>query len=60
MISCLELMDEDNVYKLLGYKDDDWLSRLSPKDYKAVYQIMEENKDRFFELFSKYFYSLWD
>lgn len=60
MISCLELMDEDNVYKLLGYKDDDWQSRLSPKDYEAVYQVMEENKNRFFELFSKHFYSLWD
>lgn len=60
MISCLELMDEDNVYKHLGYKDDDWQSRLSPKDYGKVYQVMEENKNRFFELFSKYFYCLWD
>lgn len=60
MISCLELMDEDNVYRYLGYKDDDWQSRLSPKDYEKVYQVMEENKNRFFELFSKYFYCLWD
>lgn len=60
MISCLEIMDEDNVYKLLGYKDDDWQSRLSPKDYEKVYQVMEESKNRFFELFSKYFYNLWD
>lgn len=60
MISCLELMDEDNVYKYLGYKDDDWQSRLSPKDYEKVYQVMEESKNRFFELFSKYFYCLWD
>lgn len=54
MISCLELMDQNNVYDYLGY------SKLGPKDYEKVYQIMEENKNRFFELFSKHFYSLWD
>lgn len=54
MISCLELMDHNNVYDYLGY------SKLGPKDYKKVDQIMEENKNRFFELFSKHFCSLWD
>ena len=54
MISCLELMDRNNVYDYLGY------SKLGQKDYEKVYQIMEENKNRFFELFSKHFFSLWD
>jgi hypothetical protein len=54
MISCLDLMDKNNVYDYLGY------SKLGPKDYDKVYQIMEENKNRFFELFSKYYYNLWD
>ena len=54
MIGCLELMDKNNVYDYLGY------SKLGPKDYDKVYQIMEENKNRFFELFRKYFYNLWD
>lgn len=32
----------------------------SCEDYKKVDDIMTENKERFFELFSKWFYSLWD
>lgn len=58
MINCLDMMDEDNVYESLGFYDDDQL--LSIEDYKRVSAIMEENKNRFFELFSKYFFSLWD
>ena len=58
MINCLDMMDEDNVYESLGFYDDDQL--LSIEDYKRVSTIMEENKNRFFELFSKYFFSLWD
>ena len=58
MINCLDMMDEDNVYESLGFYDYDQL--LSIEDYKRVGAIMEENKNRFFELFSKYFYALWD
>lgn len=30
------------------------------ESYKKANDLMEENKDRFFELFSKYFFCLWD
>ena len=56
MISCLELMDEDNAEKYLGISDDN----RSVESYKKVRDLMEENKNRFFELFSEYFYALWD
>lgn len=56
MISCLELMNEDNAEKYLGISDDD----CSVESYNKVTDLMEENKRRFFELFSKHFYSLWD
>ena len=56
MISCLELMDEDNAEKYLGMSDDDY----SVESYKKINDLVEENKDRFFELFSKYFFALWD
>ena len=56
MTSCLELMDEDNAEKYLGISDDDY----SVESYKKINDLMEENKDRFFELFSKYYFSLWD
>lgn len=56
MISCLELMDEDNAEKYLGIKDNDY----SVESYNKVTNLMEESKNRFFELFSKHFYSLWD
>lgn len=56
MISCLELMDEENAEKYLGIADDDY----SVESYNKVTNLMEENKSRFFELFSKHFYSLWD
>lgn len=56
MISCLQLMDEDNAEKHLGIPDNDH----SIESYNKVNDLMEENKNRFFELFSKYFYHLWD
>ena len=56
MISCLELMDEENVEKYLGIADNDY----SVESYDKVTNLMEENKNRFFELFSKYFYCLLD
>ena len=56
MIECLELMDEDEAQKHLGIADDDY----SAQSYHKVHDFMEEKKNRFFELFSKYFFSLWD
>lgn len=56
MISCLELMNEDNVEKYLEIENKDF----SVEDYEKKWALMEENKNRFFELFSKHFYSLWD
>lgn len=56
MISCLELMNEDNAEKYLGIENNDF----SVEDYNKKWALMEENKNRFFELFSKYFYNLWD
>ena len=57
MISCLELMNEDNAEKYLGIENKE---RWSLEDYNKRWALMEENKNRFFELFSKYFYCLWD
>lgn len=60
MINCLDLMDEEKVYDHLGFGDYDSWKRMTVDDYKNIDKIMEENKNRFFELFSKYFFSLWD
>lgn len=56
MVECLELMDEDAVEKYLGIADDDY----SATSYQRVNAMMDEKKNRFFELFCKHFYSLWD
>lgn len=56
MIDCLTLMDEDEAQKYLGVADEDW----SVESYNKVNDLMDEKKNRFFELFSKHFYSLWD
>ena len=56
MIGCLELMHEDNAEKHLGIENNDF----SVDDYNKKWALMEENKNRFFELFNKYFYCLWD
>ena len=56
MIECLDLMNEDAAEQYLGIADDDW----SVESYKKVNDFMDEKKNRFFELFSKHFYSLWD
>lgn len=56
MIECLDLMDEDNAQQHLGIADDDY----SAESYQRVWHLMEEKKNRFFELFSEHFYSLWD
>lgn len=59
MTDCLTLMEEDNVYeKLFG---ENWFEMdLNADDYKLIWETMEANKNRFFELFSQYFYNLWD
>ena len=56
MIDCLMLMDEDAVIEYLGIADDDY----SAASYQRVNALMDEKKNRFFELFSKWFYYLWD
>lgn len=56
MIYHLYYMDEEHVI--------DELERDVPESWtassKTVYEIMDKHKDAFFELFSKYFYHLWD
>ena len=57
MATCLQFMDEDSVIASLGihdYKD------MTAEDYKNVKKLMIEYKNRFFELFSKYYFDLWD
>lgn len=56
MISCLELMDEDKSRAHLGIAEDDY----SHVSCKKAFELMEEKKNRFFELFSKWFFNLWD
>ena len=56
MISCLELMDADKSHAYLGIAEDDY----SHVSCKKAFELMEEKKNRFFELFSKWFFSLWD
>lgn len=60
MINCLHLMDEDNVYAFLGFYDAKKYKDITVDDCKQVNEIMTNNKNRFFELFSRYFYNLWD
>ena len=64
MVDCLTLMEENNVYKhLFG---ENWFEQdLFDRDtilanWELVNSVMDKNKNRFFELFSKYFYHLWD
>lgn len=57
MVCCLNMMDRDQVYRELGFNGFGDMTR---EDYDTVYHIMEKNKNEFFELFSKYFYNLWD
>lgn len=50
MIQLLDEMDENSsVYE-----------NISPVDYQLQDKQMTEAKDKFFALFSKYFYCLWD
>lgn len=56
MIYHLHYMDEETVTDELERDvPDDWSA-----SYKTVNYILDKHKDAFFELFSKYFYHLWD
>ena len=56
MIHCLDMMDEQYLEKFL-LEDMPEKYVVSPI---STYEIMEHYKNEFFELFSKYFYNLWD
>ena len=56
MIYHLHYMNEEVVVEELERDvPDDWSA-----SYKTVNYILDKHKDAFFELFSKYFYHLWD
>jgi hypothetical protein len=56
MITLLDLMTEEGAEKHLGIADDDY----SPTSYQKVNALMGDSKDRFFELFGRWFYCFWD
>jgi len=56
MIDCLTLMDEDTAQEHLGITFENW----TVEKHQRTADTMEENKKRFFELFEKWFYNLWD
>lgn len=56
MIYCLDMMDEQYLEKLL-------LEDMSPiytVSSKSTYEIMTKYKNEFFQMFSEWFYNLWD
>ena len=58
MIYHLHYMDENNIEdELQFYVKDEENSYIIAG--RTVFEIMEEHRKEFFELFSKYFYSLW-
>lgn len=68
MIYHLELLDEDNVEKILYgkygkniYDDDyDFLSDMSLEKCKRISAVVEQNKESFMYLFNLFFWQLWD
>lgn len=60
MVECLEFMDEDNVREFLGFDDIEGWKRMERGDFKRINDIMVANKNRFFILFNKHFYDLWN
>lgn len=60
MINCLNFMDEDYCIEFLGFGAVDYYKCMTREDWDRVYTIMAENKNKFFELFSEYFFDLWD
>lgn len=56
MIYHLKYMDEETVAEELERDvPDGWNA-----SHKTICEVLDKHKDRFFELFSKYFYCLWD
>jgi hypothetical protein len=60
MIECLHNMDENKIRKQLGTDNGFGFKSLTREDYIKMHELMEKNKSRFFELFNKHFYDLWD
>lgn len=60
MIKCIDFMDEDSVKSFIGFPGIDGWKRMTHEDDLQAGKMMVENKNRFFELFSKHFYDLWD
>ena len=56
MIECLDNMNEEQIYD----KYDLWGKHKTKNNYEYVNDLMNTNKDRFFELFSEHFFDLWD
>lgn len=56
MIDCLALMDENKAQEYLNIADDDY----SAESRNRIDELTKEKKNRFFELFSEWFYCLWD
>jgi hypothetical protein len=64
MLYHLELMDEDNVEKLLYGKnvyDDDYnFKEYTMERCKRISLVMDQNKEAFMKLFNLFFWQLWD
>lgn len=60
MIHCLDMMNNEYVLDHFGFGDWNSWREMTSADHANVYKTMEENKNRFFELFGKYFYDMWD
>lgn len=72
MIYHLEMMDEDYVEKVLYGKNvndysidrfeefEEYLKNNTLEKTNRIYSVMLQNKDAFMELFSLFFYNLWD
>lgn len=60
MIGCLELMNIDDAYNYLGFCKFEDRMCITSEDYARVNEVMTANKNKFFELFSEYFYDIWD
>lgn len=56
MLYHLHYMDEENIIEELEKSiPEGWIP-----SWETTGKIMDEHKEKFFELFSKYFYNLWD
>lgn len=62
MIYNLQMMDEDFVEKVLygnNILDDNYHFK-TPEETKLIFSTMDQHKEKFMELFSDYFWQLWD